>query len=163
MPILDRSSEFVRGPCETVVKSNLVSCRKSALWSPQSDFLETERTSVTRIFMSRGAKLMRKNLMRCFHIVLALLAVMAVSENLRGQQPDFSRVQIKTTKISNNFYTLEGQGGTVGVLVGPDGIFMVDCQFAPLSDKLMAAIKQVSDKPVRFLVNTHVHGDHTGD
>jgi cyclase len=105
---------------------------------------------------------MRKNLMRCFYVVLALLAVMAVSANLRGQQPDFSKVQIKTTKISNNFYTLEGQGGTVGILVGLDGVFMVDCQFAPLSDKLMAAIKQVSDKPVRFLVNTHVHGDHTG-
>jgi len=105
---------------------------------------------------------MRKTLMRCFHIVLVLLAVIAVSANLRGQQPDFSKVQIKTTKISDNFYTLEGQGGTVGVLVGPDGVFMVDCQFAPLSDKLMAAIKQISDKPVRFLVNTHVHGDHTG-
>jgi len=105
---------------------------------------------------------MRKTLMRCFHIVLVLLAVIAVSENLRGQQPDFSKVQIKTTKISDNFYTLEGQGGTVGVLVGRDGVFMVDCQFAPLSDKLMAAIKQISDKPVRFLVNTHVHGDHTG-
>lgn len=89
---------------------------------------------------------------------LALLAGFAYAQG----QPDFSKVQIKTTKLSDNFYTLEGQGGTVGILVGPDGVFMVDAQFAPLSDKLMAAIKQVSDKPVRFLVNTHVHGDHTG-
>jgi len=105
---------------------------------------------------------MRKTLMRCFQIVLALLAVITVSTNLRGQQPDFSKVQIKTTRVSDNFYTLEGQGGTVGVLVGPDGVFMVDCQFAPLSDKLAAAIRQISDRPIRFLVNTHVHGDHTG-
>jgi len=89
---------------------------------------------------------------------LALLAGFAFAQG----QPDFSKVQIKTTKLSDNFYTLEGQGGKVGILVGPDGVFMVDAQFAPLSEKLMAAIKQVSDKPVRFLVNTHVHGDHTG-
>jgi cyclase len=76
--------------------------------------------------------------------------------------PDFSKVEIKTTKLSNNFYTLEGQGGTIGVLVGPDGIFMVDSQFAPLSQKISAAIHQISDKPIRFMINTHVHGDHTG-
>jgi glyoxylase-like metal-dependent hydrolase (beta-lactamase superfamily II) len=77
-------------------------------------------------------------------------------------QQDFSQVQIKTTKLSNNFYTLDGQGGTIGVLSGPEGVFMVDAQFAPLSDKIMAAIKQISDGRIRFLVNTHVHGDHTG-
>ena len=76
--------------------------------------------------------------------------------------PDFSQVQIKTTKISGNFYTLDGQGGTIGVLTGPDGVFMVDSQFAPLTDKIVAAIKQISDGRIRFLVNTHVHGDHTG-
>ncbi len=81
----------------------------------------------------------------------------------RGQaQPDFSKVEIKTTKLANNFYTLDGQGGTIGVLAGPDGIFMVDDQFAPLSPKIMAAIKQISNSPIRFLVNTHVHPDHTG-
>ena len=79
----------------------------------------------------------------------------------QGQQ-DFSQVQIKTTKLANNFYALDGQGGTIGVLAGPDGVFMVDAQFAPLSEKIAAAIKQISDKPIRFLVNTHVHGDHTG-
>jgi glyoxylase-like metal-dependent hydrolase (beta-lactamase superfamily II) len=78
------------------------------------------------------------------------------------QPPDFSQVQIKTTKIGGNFYTLEGQGGTIGVLAGPDGVLMVDAQFAPLSDKIIAAIKQVSDGRIRFLINTHVHGDHTG-
>src|SRR4249919_436307 len=77
-------------------------------------------------------------------------------------QQDFSQVQIKTTKIGGNFYTLEGSGGTIGVLAGPDGVLMVDAQFAPLSDKIVAAIKQISDGRIRFLVNTHVHGDHTG-
>jgi len=79
-----------------------------------------------------------------------------------GAQPDFSKVEIKTTKLASNFYVLEGQGGAIGVLVGPDGVFMVDSQFAPLSDKIAAAIKQISDRPIRFMVNTHVHGDHTG-
>jgi cyclase len=79
-----------------------------------------------------------------------------------AQQPDMSQVQIKTTKIAGNFYTLEGQGGTIGVLAGPDGVLMVDAQFAPLSDKIVAAIKQISDGRIRFLINTHVHGDHTG-
>jgi glyoxylase-like metal-dependent hydrolase (beta-lactamase superfamily II) len=77
-------------------------------------------------------------------------------------QPDFSRVEIKTTKIGGNFYTLEGQGGTIGVLAGPDGVFMVDTQFAPLTEKIVAAIRQITDRPIRFVVNTHVHGDHTG-
>ncbi|HLX43250.1 MAG TPA: MBL fold metallo-hydrolase [Bryobacteraceae bacterium] len=79
-----------------------------------------------------------------------------------AQQPDFSKVQIKTTKVSDSLYTLDGQGGTIGVLAGPDGVFMVDSQFAPLSDKIVAAIRQISDRPIRFMVNTHVHGDHTG-
>jgi len=76
--------------------------------------------------------------------------------------PDFSKVEIKTTKLSSNFYTLEGLGGTIGVLDGPDGIFMVDGEYAPLTTKIVAAIKQFSSEPIRFMVNTHVHGDHTG-
>src|SRR5580693_10782508 len=91
-----------------------------------------------------------------------ILALSLASAVFAQAPPDFSKVEIKTTKISNTFYTLEGQGGTIGVLVGPDGIFMVDSQFAPLSQKIAAAIHQISDKPIRFMVNTHVHGDHTG-
>jgi cyclase len=89
-------------------------------------------------------------------------AALATTVYAQAPQPDFSKVEIKTTKISDNFYTLEGQGGTIGLLVGPQGIFMVDSQFAPLSQKIAAAIHQISDKPIRFMVNTHVHGDHTG-
>jgi glyoxylase-like metal-dependent hydrolase (beta-lactamase superfamily II) len=75
---------------------------------------------------------------------------------------DFSKVEIKTTKITNNFYTLEGSGGTIGALVGPDGVLLVDGEYAPLTTKIVAAVRQVSSTPIRFLVNTHVHGDHTG-
>src|SRR5579883_302463 len=96
--------------------------------------------------------------------MLTLLGTLALAHTvLRAQgQPDFSKVQIKTTKIASNFYTLEGQGGTIGVLAGPDGVLMVDSQFAPLTEKIVAAVRQISDKPIRFLINTHVHGDHTG-
>ena len=93
--------------------------------------------------------------------VLVMAAVLA-GTSLAAQQQDLSQIQIKTTKIGPSFYTLEGQGGTIGVLTGPDGVFMVDAQFAPLTDKIVAAIKQVSDGRIRFVVNTHVHGDHTG-
>ena len=90
---------------------------------------------------------------------LAAAAVMALGQGA----PDFSKVQIKTNKLSDNFYTLEGQGGTIGVLTGPNGVLMVDAQFAPLSDKIAAAIKQLSGgQPIKYLINTHVHGDHTG-
>jgi cyclase len=90
-----------------------------------------------------------------------LLAAASVPVMAQGQ-PDFSKVDIKTNKVSSNFYTLDGQGGTIGVLTGPDGVFMVDAQFAPLTEKIVAAIKQISDGRIRYLVNTHVHGDHTG-
>ena len=77
-------------------------------------------------------------------------------------QQDFSKVEIKTTKLAGNLYTLEGQGGAIGVLTGPDGILMVDSQFAPLTEKIVAAIKAIDPGPIRYLINTHVHGDHTG-
>src|SRR5689334_25176976 len=94
-------------------------------------------------------------------LVLAL-GLQAPAPAPAAQPPDFSKVEIKATKLTPNFYVLEGQGGAIGVLVGPDGVFMVDSQFAPLSDKIAAAIRQISDRPIRFMVNTHVHGDHTG-
>jgi len=98
---------------------------------------------------------------RVLAFVSAAVVGFAVPVMAQGQQ-DFSKVEIVTTKISNNFVALEGQGGRIGVLHGPDGIFMVDSQFAPLGDKIVAAIRKVSDQKIKFLVNTHVHGDHTG-
>jgi cyclase len=96
-------------------------------------------------------------------LAAAALCLMSGAIALAQGQPDFSKVEIKATKLANNFYTLEGQGGTIGVLTGPDGVFMVDDQFAPLTGKIVATIKQISNgEPIKFVVNTHVHGDHTG-
>ena len=76
--------------------------------------------------------------------------------------PDFSKVTVKTTDLGHNTYMLEGAGGNVTVAVGGDGVIMVDGQFAPMHDKLKAAIAALTPEPVKFLVNTHYHGDHTG-
>ena len=76
--------------------------------------------------------------------------------------PDFSKVEIKTTDLGDNMYMLEGQGGNITVAVAKDGILMVDGQYAPLHDKIKAAISNVSMLPIKYLVNTHFHGDHTG-
>jgi cyclase len=80
-----------------------------------------------------------------------------------AQQPqDFSKVEIKVSKVAGSVYMLEGSGGNIGVSVGDDGIVIVDDQFAPLADKISAALKGITDKPVRFVINTHHHFDHTG-
>jgi len=91
-------------------------------------------------------------------------ATMLLSRAASAQQQDFSKVQIKATKISGNIYMLEGAGGNIAASVGEDGIVIVDDQFAPLADKIQAALKElkITDKPVRFVINTHYHGDHTG-
>ena len=101
--------------------------------------------------------------MRFSRLAFALgsLALSAALAHAQGA-PDFSKVVIKANKVTDKFYTLDGQGGTIGVLFGPDGVFMVDTQFAPLSDKIAAAVKQITPQPIKFVVNTHVHGDHTG-
>ena len=75
---------------------------------------------------------------------------------------NMDQVEIKTQQITEEVYLLQGAGGNIGILTGPDGVFMIDDQFAALSDKLITAIAEISEQPVRFLVNTHHHGDHTG-
>lgn len=77
-------------------------------------------------------------------------------------QSRFDNVEIKSEKLSDNVYVLFGAGGNIGVSVGEDGVFVIDDQFAPLSEKILAKIKTLSDKPLKFLVNTHWHGDHSG-
>jgi cyclase len=101
--------------------------------------------------------------MRLARIVFPFGAIVLCALLAQAQgAPDFSKVEIKANRVSDKFYTLDGQGGTIGVLFGPDGVFMVDTQFAPLSDKIVAAIKRLTPQPIKFVVNTHVHGDHTG-
>src|SRR3981189_2440667 len=81
-----------------------------------------------------------------------------------GQGQDFSKVEIKATKVSGNIYMLEGAGGNIAASIGEDGIVIVDDEFAPLAEKIAEALKNVgvTEKPVRFVINTHYHGDHTG-
>jgi glyoxylase-like metal-dependent hydrolase (beta-lactamase superfamily II) len=81
---------------------------------------------------------------------------------LAQQQVDWDKIQIKTTDLGNKTFMLEGQGGNITVAVGSDGIIMVDGQFAPLSDKIKAAVKTISPLPIKYMINTHFHGDHTG-
>lgn len=75
---------------------------------------------------------------------------------------NFDTVQIKSTKLTASVYELEGSGGNIGVCIGADGTFIIDDQFAPLSEKIKNAIAKITDKPVQFVINTHWHGDHSG-
>src|SRR5664279_5472123 len=95
---------------------------------------------------------------------LAFIVLLFIAAAAAAQDQDFSKVQIKVTKVSGNIYMLEGAGGNIAASVGEDGIVIVDDQYAPLADKIAAALKGigVTDKPVRFVINTHYHGDHTG-
>jgi cyclase len=89
----------------------------------------------------------------CLSLTLGLAA---------AQDQDFSKVEIKVSKVAGNVYMLEGVGGNIGASVGEDGIVLVDDQNAPLAEKIQAALKGIADKPVRFLISTHYHGDHIG-
>jgi cyclase len=93
--------------------------------------------------------------------VAAMLALVAATAGAQ-QQRDFSKVEIKTTDLGHRTYMLEGQGGNITVAVADDGVIMVDGEFAPLHDKIKAAIAKLTSAPVRYLVNTHFHGDHSG-
>ncbi len=93
--------------------------------------------------------------------VLALISILGCGL-VTAQDHDFSKVQMKVSKVACNVYMVEGAGGNIGASVGDDGIVVVDDQYAPLADKIQAALKGITDKPVRFIINTHYHPDHTG-
>jgi cyclase len=97
-------------------------------------------------------------------LAVALLFVPLPASQVWAQETDYSKVQINTTKVSGNIYMLEGAGGNIAASVGEDGIVIVDDQYAPLAEKIQAALKNlgITDKQVRFVINTHYHGDHTG-
>ena len=95
------------------------------------------------------------SLLVCVGILLGVRAAHA-------QQEDYSKVTIKTTKLAEGMYMLEGAGGNIGVSVGDDGVILVDDQFAPLTPKIQDAISKITPKPIRFVINTHWHGDHVG-
>ena len=94
---------------------------------------------------------------RTYLLFLALL----IAASAHAQR-DFSKVEVKAEKVAGSVYMLTGAGGNIGVSVGDDGIVVIDDQYAPLAPKIEAALKSISSKPVRFILNTHYHGDHTG-
>src|SRR6266536_1366312 len=111
-----------------------------------------------------------KSALRYFLVVAAAAGVFAV--NLLAQGIQYDKIEIKTEKVAPNLYMLsgsenvdpghpDGAGGRIGILTGPDGIFMVDAQYVQIGEKVLAAIRRIDAGPIRFLVNTHVHGDHT--
>jgi cyclase len=96
--------------------------------------------------------------------VIAVLALLVASGAAAQSQQDFSKVEMKVTRVAGNVYLLQGAGGNIAASVGEDGIVLVDDEFAPLAAKIGAALKGlgITDKPVRFVINTHFHFDHTG-
>src|SRR5438552_16599369 len=106
------------------------------------------------------------------HYFLVMAAGGALSASLLAQGIQYDKIEIKTEKVAPNLYMLsgsenvdpghpDGAGGRIGILTGPDGIFMVDAQYLQIGDKVLAAIRRIDPGPIRFLVNTHIHGDHT--
>ena len=92
-----------------------------------------------------------------------LAAILAACASLPAfAQQDFSKIEIQSEKLADGVFMLTGAGGNIGVSVGADGVFLIDSQYAPLSDRIKAAIAGISTQPVRFLLNTHWHGDHVG-
>jgi cyclase len=110
--------------------------------------------------------------MKLSSLLVAAAVAISLSASVQGQGIEYAKIEILTDKVAPNLYMLSGSagadpghedaaGGRIGVLAGPDGIFMVDAQYAQVTDKVVAAIRKISSEPIRFLVNTHVHGDHT--
>ncbi len=94
-------------------------------------------------------------------LILAATGITIATTPLAAQR-DFSDVQVEATRVAGGVYMLTGSGGNIGLSVGEDGPFIVDDQFAGLTDKILAAIATVTEGSVRFVLNTHWHGDHTG-
>ena len=92
--------------------------------------------------------------------VSCALAIAAVQA--QPATPDFDAVEIQVLKVRDNIYMLVGAGGNITVQTGDDGVLIIDTQYAPLSDKILASIHQLSDKPLRYIINTHHHPDHVG-
>ncbi|MFL5295290.1 MAG: MBL fold metallo-hydrolase [Phenylobacterium sp.] len=99
---------------------------------------------------------------RIAFFALAAMPALLASAALAQQPPNFDAVQIKATDLGHRTWMLEGQGGNITVVAGDDGVVMVDTQFAPLHDKIKAAVAGLSPEPIRYVIDTHLHGDHTG-
>lgn len=97
-----------------------------------------------------------------FYSKLLVFLIILIVPYAKAQEDRFAAVEIKTHAVAPGIYMLEGAGGNIGVSVGEDGVFMIDDQFAPLTDRITAAVAALTDRSIRFVINTHWHGDHTG-
>jgi cyclase len=109
---------------------------------------------IETIKLSTGGQFMKRYLLFALSLVVCLSVAQA--------QNDMAKVEIKSTQVAGNIYMLEGSGGNIGVSVGADGILIVDDQFAPLADKIRVVLKKLGEGKLRYILNTHFHGDHTG-
>src|SRR5689334_7992569 len=132
------------------------------VWSRHRSAQKISRRSRSVDLAGRGSV----RAMRTCALAFSLLFVVLPRAASAQEKMDFAKIQIKATKVAGQVYVIEDvtpefSGGNIGVSVGPDGIVLVDDKFAPLAPKIEAALKTISDKPVRFIVNTHYHGDHS--
>src|SRR4051812_27641775 len=130
-------------------------CRRRHALSMLNAFVPNQKphpVSSVHVNFRRSGELMRK--------LIAIIFALALSA--AAQQDDFSKVEIKVQKVADGVYMLTGSGGNIGASIGEDGVVIIDDEFAPLVPKIQAALKGITDKPVRFILNTHYHGDHTG-
>lgn len=97
-----------------------------------------------------------------FRLMILVLSVLLSGLSAAMAQNPIDKVKIQTIKVKDGIYMLMGEGGNIGLSIGKDGVIMIDDQYAPLTDKILAAVKKLSDKPVKFIINTHWHFDHTG-
>jgi cyclase len=105
---------------------------------------------------------MRTNKTIPFVLLLIATFFTGISNMVAADDNKFKDVVIKTIEVRDGIYMLMGAGGNIGVSIGEDGVFLIDDQFAPLTEKIKAAVTKLSDQPIKFLINTHWHGDHTG-
>ncbi len=106
--------------------------------------------------------LIMKKITKTIAIICLILGLLIIPNLVNSQETDYSKIEIQTIPVQEGIYMLTGEGGNIGVSVGNDGVFMIDSQFAPLTDKIKKALAKISKQPIRFLVNTHWHFDHVG-
>src|SRR6266853_2132082 len=104
----------------------------------------------------------RTQSVRTYFLRILAVCAAALFTAAASAQDDFSKVEIQTEKLADTVYMMTGSGGNLGVSVGEDAVFLIDDQFAPLTPKIQAAVAKLSSKPVKFVLNTHWHFDHTG-
>jgi glyoxylase-like metal-dependent hydrolase (beta-lactamase superfamily II) len=95
-------------------------------------------------------------------VAVILATALMIPSGLTAQDQNWDDVEIRSERVADGVHVIFGRGGNIGVSVGDDGVFLIDDQFAPLTDRILAAVAEITDQEVRFVINTHWHGDHTG-